>query len=75
MSRENHVPGSLFILIGIKKGEGMEKTTYKWSAYLKFVAFSLLGYDETVYHNADRALYTTKENNRSGCTIFEEMKK
>ena len=39
------------------------------------VAFSLLGYDETVYHNADRALYTTKENNRSGCTIFEEMKK
>lgn len=21
----------------------MEKTTYKWSAYLKFVAFSLLG--------------------------------
>ena len=43
MSRENHVPGSLFILMGLKKGEGMEKTTYKWSAYLKFVAFSLLG--------------------------------
>lgn len=39
------------------------------------VAFSLLGYDETIYHNADKALYTTKENNRSGCTIFEEMKK
>ena len=43
MSRENHVPGSFFIRMEIKKGEGMEKTTYKWSTYLKFVVFSLLG--------------------------------
>ena len=37
------------------------------------VTFSTLGYDETVYHNADKALYRTKETTRRGCTIFEEM--
>ncbi|MGN0164625.1 MAG: diguanylate cyclase domain-containing protein [Lachnospiraceae bacterium] len=36
--------------------------------------FSVLGYDETVYHNADKALYRTKETTRRGCTVFEEMK-
>ena len=37
------------------------------------VTFSVLGYDEAVYHNADQALYRTKETTRRGCTIFEEM--
>lgn len=37
------------------------------------VTFSVLGYDETVYRNADKALYRTKETTRRGCTIFEEM--
>ncbi|MGN1083694.1 MAG: diguanylate cyclase domain-containing protein [Lachnospiraceae bacterium] len=37
------------------------------------VTFSVLGYDETVYHNADKALYRTKETTCRGCTIFEEM--
>lgn len=37
------------------------------------VAFSVLGYDETLYHNADKALYRTKETTHMGCTIFEEM--
>lgn len=35
--------------------------------------FSVLGYDETVYQNADKALYRTKETTRRGCTVFEEM--
>ncbi|MGN0370464.1 MAG: diguanylate cyclase domain-containing protein [Butyrivibrio sp.] len=37
------------------------------------VAFSVLGYDETLYHNADKALYRTKETTHMGCTVFEEM--
>lgn len=35
--------------------------------------FSVSGYDETVYRNADQALYRTKETTRRGCTVFEEM--
>ncbi|MGN0621585.1 MAG: diguanylate cyclase domain-containing protein [Porcipelethomonas sp.] len=38
------------------------------------VTFSESGYDETVYHNADQALYRTKVTAHKGCTIFEEMK-
>lgn len=37
------------------------------------VAFSVTGYDETIYHNADVALYRTKQTTRRGCTVFEEM--
>lgn len=37
------------------------------------VTFSVSGYDDAVYHNADRALYQTKETTHKGCTIFEEM--
>lgn len=37
------------------------------------VTFSILGYDETVFQNADKALYRTKETLHSACTIFEEM--
>ena len=37
------------------------------------VTFSVLGYDETLYHNADKALYQTKKTTRNGCTVFEEM--
>ena len=37
------------------------------------VAFSEQGYDETLYHNADKALYRTKETTRRGCTVYEEM--
>ncbi len=37
------------------------------------VTFSESGYDETVYHNADQALYRTKETIHRGCTVFEEM--
>lgn len=37
------------------------------------VTFSESGYDETVYHNADQALYRTKVTVHKGCTIFEEM--
>lgn len=37
------------------------------------VTFSISGYHETVYHNADKALYRTKATKRSGCTVFEEM--
>lgn len=36
------------------------------------VTFSI-SYNETVYHNADKALYRTKETTRKGCTVFEEM--
>lgn len=35
--------------------------------------FSVSGYDETVYRNADQALYRTKQTTRRGCTVFEEM--
>lgn len=35
--------------------------------------FSISGYDDMVYHKADRALYNTKGTTRRGCTIFEEM--
>ena len=37
------------------------------------VTFCTLGYDETVYHNADKALYRTKETTHMGCTVFEEL--
>lgn len=37
------------------------------------VAFSVKGYDEMLYHNADKALYRTKNTTRRGCTVFEEM--
>ena len=37
------------------------------------VTFSVLGYGETLYHNADQALYRTKQTTRRGCTVFEEM--
>ncbi|MGN0437506.1 MAG: diguanylate cyclase domain-containing protein [Lachnospiraceae bacterium] len=37
------------------------------------VAFSTTGYDEKLYHDADKALYRTKETTRKGCTIYEEM--
>lgn len=37
------------------------------------VTFSVSGYDEVLYHNADKALYRTKETTRRGCTVFEEM--
>ncbi|MGN0667538.1 MAG: diguanylate cyclase domain-containing protein [Huintestinicola sp.] len=37
------------------------------------VTFSVLGYNETVYHNADKALYCTKGTTHKGCTVFEEM--
>ena len=37
------------------------------------VAFSVLGYDETVFHNADQALYKTKGTTHIGCTVFEEL--
>ncbi|MGN1340285.1 MAG: diguanylate cyclase domain-containing protein [Oscillospiraceae bacterium] len=37
------------------------------------VTFTSSGYNETVYHNADKALYRTKETTHKGCTIFEEM--
>lgn len=39
------------------------------------VAFSVKGYDEALYRNADKALYRTKETTRRGCTVFEEMEK
>ncbi len=35
--------------------------------------FSVLGYDDAVYHNADKALYRTKGTTHRGCTVFEEM--
>lgn len=35
------------------------------------VAFSVSGYDETLYHNADKALYHTKETTHMGCSFFE----
>lgn len=37
------------------------------------VAFSVRGYGESLYRNADKALYRTKETTRRGCTVFEEM--
>lgn len=37
------------------------------------VTFTASGYNETVYHNADKALYRTKETTHKGCTVFEEM--
>lgn len=37
------------------------------------VTFSVMGYDDTLYHNADKALYRTKETTRRGCTVFEWM--
>lgn len=37
------------------------------------VTFALNGYSEMIYHNADKALYRTKETTRRGCTVFEEM--
>ena len=36
------------------------------------VTFSIC-YKENVFHNADKALYRTKETTRKGCTVFEEM--
>lgn len=36
------------------------------------VTFSIC-YNENIYHNADKALYRTKETTRKGCTVFEEM--
>lgn len=36
--------------------------------------FSVSGYDDMIYHNADQALYRTKETTHRGCTIFEEIK-
>ena len=36
------------------------------------VTFSIC-YNENVFHNADKALYRTKETTRKGCTVFEEM--
>lgn len=38
------------------------------------VTFSEKGYDDSIYHNADKALYLTKNTTRKGCRIFEEMK-
>ena len=38
------------------------------------VAFSSNGYTEELYKNADKALYTVKENGKRGCAIFEEGK-
>ncbi|MGN0318520.1 MAG: diguanylate cyclase domain-containing protein [Lachnospira sp.] len=37
------------------------------------VTFSESGYNESIYQNADKALYRTKETTRRGCTVFEEM--
>lgn len=37
------------------------------------VAFSVRGYDEALYQNADKALYRTKETTHIGCTVFEEL--
>ena len=37
------------------------------------VTFSAMGYDEMIYHNADKALYRTKDTTRRGCTVFEEI--
>ena len=37
------------------------------------VTFTSSGYNETVYHNADKALYKTKNTTHKGCTVFEEM--
>ncbi|MGN0622381.1 MAG: diguanylate cyclase domain-containing protein [Oscillospiraceae bacterium] len=37
------------------------------------VTFSVLGYNDTLFHNADKALYRTKETTHMGCTVFEEM--
>ena len=37
------------------------------------VTFSSFGYDDTIYHNADKALYYTKETKGLGYTIFEEI--
>ena len=34
------------------------------------VAFSEVGYNETLFKNADEALYQVKENGRHGCRIF-----
>ena len=36
------------------------------------VTFSIC-YNENDFHNADKALYRTKETTRKGCTVFEEM--
>ena len=36
------------------------------------VTFSIC-YNENVFHNADKALYRTKETTRKGCTVFEAM--
>lgn len=38
------------------------------------VTFSVRGYDESLYRNADKALYRTKETTRRGCTVFEEWR-
>ena len=37
------------------------------------ITFSEGGYDESLYRNADQALYRTKETTRCGCTVYEEM--
>ena len=42
------------------------------AALLAGVTFSIC-YNENVFHNADKALYRTKETTRKGCTVFEEM--
>ena len=38
------------------------------------LAFSNQGYDESLYANADKALYQRKNSNRRGCTLFEVEK-
>lgn len=37
------------------------------------VTFSVSGYDDSIYHNADKALYYTKDTKGLGYTIFEEI--
>ncbi|MGN0341921.1 MAG: diguanylate cyclase domain-containing protein [Roseburia sp.] len=37
------------------------------------VTFSVSGYDEKTYRNADQALYRTKETTRRGCSVYEEI--
>jgi len=36
------------------------------------VAYSMTGYSEELYNQADKALYYVKENGRCGCKIYEE---
>ncbi|MGN0249048.1 MAG: hypothetical protein ACI4C0_07115 [Lachnospiraceae bacterium] len=57
----------------MENNERLELQTKAFMAdLLAGVTFSMC-YNENDFHNADKALYRTKETTRKGCTVFEEM--